>query len=560
MLSYFIAKIKTQLPESELRILLNVYRCISLFFTSILYIAGPPNSTLYLKLGVCACLVLEACLFIKVYDGEKSKDRNKKFLLFLETIGLTFILYVTGGMSSPFLWYALNPILLSAALMPFYFCWLLLGTFTFLVYLADIFTIFRVAETQPHLPASTLVIIFALITLIAQLYNFFFRNLARQSALLEKQLLHIKSLYGAVEAFSHYTDPQEVVNLFASYVKVLANVNKAIIWVEVPLGLQSSEKKLHYAVRGPRDVLSEDVWYPHIKQLYLTMQVETGTEARTILIQTEDEEGMLITVPIRSKAQYFGIFSVFLRDDQRTQAEIEQTMRFLAELCAAALDNYALESIAQEYLLVEEKDRIAGEIHDHVTQNLFALIYSLDLLIHSEPLAESVQRQLKLLQKTAQHSLRDLRTSIYSMSSKKHRQEPLIEDIRDYLADFSELNKVKIDFNTEEIHLPLPSSYRNNLYRIIREATGNAIRHGHCSHLQVTLASDHNGVTLSINDNGYGFDTASVHSENGLGLINMKELTRNMGGELTITSIPGVKTVVQCILPEGTTRRELLAR
>jgi len=534
---------------------LNIYRYISLFVTSLLYLAGPPAAAFPLKLGVCACLLAEACLFIKVYNAEKSGDRKKKLLVFLEMAGLIFVLYVTGGMASPFLWYAINPILLSASLLPRYFCWLLLAFFTCMVLAADRLTVYKQAENQFFLPGFTIIIIFALFTLITQLYNIYLCSLQRQSALLEKQLRHIKSLYSAVEAFSQNTDPQEVINLFASYVKLLADVTKAIILVDVPLGLKGSQQKHYYTVRGPRHVLAEEEWYPTVKRLYIELQ-KAGAKAGTI---TLFEEGTLLTVPVYSRTKYYGIFSAFLPQHRGGHEETEQTMKFLAELCAVALDKYALESIAKEYMIAEEKDRIAGEIHDNVTQNLFALIYRLDLLLKKEQLGEEVKQQLRLIQRTAQQSLRDLRSSIYDMSTYKRREEPLVEDIRAYLGDFGALNNIQIDFMAENMHIPLSAALRNSLYRIIREATGNAVRHGHCSQIKVEMTVTDDQVKLSVTDNGCGFTPTPAATQGGLGLINMKELARSLGGTLLIHTGLQKGTKILCQIPLDYIRKEVPA-
>ncbi len=91
---------------------------------------------------------------------------------------------------------------------------------------------------------------------------------------------------------------------------------------------------------------------------------------------------------------------------------------------------------------------------------------------------------------------------------------------------------------------------QKKLYRIIREATGNSIRHGRCSSLKVSLKECKNSVKLTIDDNGNGFN-ASEKSElkQGIGLINMQELIRSLGGFLELSSQKGKGTKLCCEIP-----------
>ena len=537
----------------DLASLLSFYRYLSLFITSSFYLARL-SANFFLQLGVCCCLFIEAYIFLRLYYAKKSHNTERKLLILLETWGLAYVLSVTGGMASPFLWYVINPILLSATLMPIYYCWLMLANFSVLIYLADKFSLYTPAVSLQLGPFSTFIIVLSLVTLIAQLYTYYFNLLKDQQRKLEKQLQHIKSLYQAAEAFSHLTDPQEVISLFASYVKVLCSATKVIIWVQVSKGLPPAPKTQYYTVRGPRKVLAEDEWYPYLKKLFFTLKSGSGIDKK--VFASKNVQGTLITVPIQSQAQYYGIFSAFIERDSEELPAVEQTISFLADLCAVALEKHVLASIADEYLLAAEKDRIAGEIHDSVTQNLFGLVYSLGRLSKEKGLKPEVQQQLKLLQKTAQKSLKELRAAIYAISSLKKREEPLLADIQQYLQDFSALNKLKVNFHCNEFFVPPGAQIRHALYRIIREATGNAVRHGLCEEIDVDLKADQTGITLTITDDGCGFNPDAV-GKDGLGLINMKELTRSVGGVFKINSSRR-GTVIKCVIPTESLRKEML--
>ena len=105
-----------------------------------------------------------------------------------------------------------------------------------------------------------------------------------------------------------------------------------------------------------------------------------------------------------------------------------------------------------------------------------------------------------------------------------------IDEVKKYLYDLARLNGITVNFECRgDLHLNRTT--RKALYRIVREATGNAIRHGYCSNIDVLLEADEQRILLEVADNGAGFDPESARSgsENGLGLVNMKELARNIG-------------------------------
>lgn len=551
--------LKKQLSWEDLDLvsLLNYFRYCSLLVTSFFYFMGPPFVPFYLKAGASFCLFLEAFVFIRVYKENEGRW-VRKLLIFMETIGLAFILILTGGLDSPFLWYAINPILLAVTLLPVYFCWAMVAVFLSCALFLQRFTLYGPENALPLWPnRSIFFLIFFLSTFAAQIFNYLIRRLSRQAKIMEKQLNHIKSLYEAIEVFSHHNDPQEVANLFASYSRTLTGANKVIVWVEGQFGANDPLKKNFYSVRGPMEVLSEDSWYPYIKRMF--EERKTGQEIDIHRLPSGSHQGLgtLITVKVKSSSNIFGVLSAYYLNNRENMDEVKNTLTFLADLCAGALEKRFLESLAEEFLLVEEKDRIAGEIHDSVTQNIFGLVYGLDMLIKKETLDEAVRMQLKLLQKTAQRSLRDLRLSIYCMSTLKSKTEPFVEEVKKYLTDLGQLNNVDVKFSCNDGFGPVNSLTRKSLYRIIREATGNAIRHGGCDSIQVFLKSHGNKLKLTVADNGCGFEPTAVEQKGkfGLGLVNMKELARNIGGELTIESVPGKGTVISCEIPQGQERK-----
>jgi NarL family two-component system sensor histidine kinase LiaS len=499
-------------------------------------------------LGVAICLFLEAYLFLKIYNRENGKGYYKKILIFIETVGLGAILVLTGGVGSSFLWYAINPILLSATLVPLYFCWAMLTLFVFtIVFMQRLIHYFTGTFQSIWTDYKIFLLVFILVTLGGQLYSHLINRLLKQNDIMDKNLEHIKALYEAAEVFSHQNNPWEIANLFASYGKTLTGANKIVVWLETQYNL-NQQKKSFYAVRGARDVFPEEIWFPHLKKMFTNISQANKPLKQVITAGGRTTPATLITVKVKSQAHYFGILSAFFQGNSKAIDAAEKTLVFLANLCASALERRYFEVAIENFRLIEEKDRIAGEIHDNVTQNIFGLVYGLDILMKKGNLSVEQRKQLKLLQKTAQTTIKELRESIYDLSSMKKNKEPFVEELKKYLQELGQLNDIEVKFNYQGSYANLNTKQRKSLYRIIREATGNAVRHSRCNVIEVFLDNNQDKLVLSIRDNGMGFDRRKVAATDhtGLGLVNMKEMARCIGGELFITSEPGKGTLVAC--------------
>ncbi|HHX28841.1 MAG: hypothetical protein ACOX5Q_08680 [Bacillota bacterium] len=378
--AYYFLKKRLSWRDLDPSSLLTYYRYISLLVTSGFYFVGPPVAPMYLKAGAVVCLFLEARFFTRIYRENESAGA-RKLLIFIETLGLASILVITGGLDSPFIWYAINPILLSATLPPAYCCWLMMTAFLSAAILLQRYSLYTPAETVPLWPdRSFFLMVFVLTTFSAQIFTHIIARLSNQAETMKKQLEHIKALYEAIEMLSHYSDPHEVANLFASYSRTLTGAEKVIVWVETQSGVKDPRKESFYVVRGPRDVLSEEDWYPHIKSMFENRRDGPEVHVHQIAGSKDRQSGRLVTVKVKSSSTIFGVLSAYYLGDRQSNEE-KQTLIFMADLCAGVLEKRFLESLAEELLLMEEKDRIAGEIHDNVTQNIFGLIYGLDTLI-----------------------------------------------------------------------------------------------------------------------------------------------------------------------------------
>lgn len=213
-----------------------------------------------------------------------------------------------------------------------------------------------------------------------------------------------------------------------------------------------------------------------------------------------------------------------------------------------------MQSKVEPYVLFEERNRIAEELHDRICPHLFGIAYA----VHSaeqdwEGMTNAQQRALlRDIQEAATSASSELRKTIYDLSLSEQGGVSWLGSVESLLASQAKLNGVRIRFRPPSSDRRLTVHHQKALYRIIAEAIGNAIRHGASSVIDVKLTLRRNSATLRISDNGCGFDPGDLSRTSdafGFGLGNMRSLATMLGGNLQIDSSRGSGTRIVVRLP-----------
>ncbi|WP_308638116.1 sensor histidine kinase [Paenibacillus silvisoli] len=211
--------------------------------------------------------------------------------------------------------------------------------------------------------------------------------------------------------------------------------------------------------------------------------------------------------------------------------------------------------IESERFLIEERDRIAEELHDRVSQQLFGIIYAIQSIKGDGNMNdEQIRQQMQVIQEAAVTASRELRETIYDLSSRKNGNASWLGNVKSQLANLAKLNGVHIRFNAPAFGNNLSISHQRALYRIMLEGVSNAIRHGSSSSVEVGLMLKRGIVMLTIVDDGRGFDPGSPKPGkpgSGFGLSNMRKLTESLGGKLEVNSKEGDGTLIRVWLPRA---------
>jgi signal transduction histidine kinase len=249
-------------------------------------------------------------------------------------------------------------------------------------------------------------------------------------------------------------------------------------------------------------------------------------------------------VPIVSKDEVIGAFYLTekRRREQFTDAD-QAIIETLAAHAAVAIENARLLERSRELTIVEERNRLARELHDAVNQTLFSVSLAADtaaMLVETDP--GRAQAQMEGVRELARTAMEEMRSLIFELRPAELEAEGLVPTLRKHVQVLARIYGREIDLEVDGERALEPELERE-IFRIAQEALGNALKHSEADRLAVRLHVDRR-LVLAVSDNGAGFDPDGPRARRHLGLVSMRERAEALGGELTIVSASGEGTTV----------------
>jgi two-component system NarL family sensor kinase len=302
----------------------------------------------------------------------------------------------------------------------------------------------------------------------------------------------------------------------------------------------------------------------HCQPVVITDNKREDPRYRYIPELRGEEFTSMASVPmITSPGDLVGVLNVHTRDRREfTETDIE-LLESVAGLMAGAIENAslhsrlaereeAMERFAEQIVLLQETERrrLAGEIHDGISQRIVSLSFHLSAAadaVGSDPAGAA--QQIARAQELATGALDETRNAIAGL------RPPVLDDLGlaaslESLARSAPLPNVQVD--TVSTVLPLPEHVETAVYRIAQEALQNVMKHASAAHVQLRLSVVAGAVLLEISDDGIGFDPATTPERAGpvgYGLPGMQQRAELLGGQLTADSTLGRGTVVRLRIP-----------
>lgn len=223
-----------------------------------------------------------------------------------------------------------------------------------------------------------------------------------------------------------------------------------------------------------------------------------------------------------------GAFHVAVQDSSQDElGQLAQDLNSMAEQIRLLL------TTQQELAVVDERQRLARDLHDSIKQQLFVLtllVGTARSLINNMPQAEQMFREIEKLASQIHRELTTLIGALRPVALDKGLNTAL----REHLQFWSQSTGISAQLHLAD-NLMLPSNVEQILFRIVQESLSNVARHSGASNVEVALSKENRHVLLIIKDDGHGFDPAGK-KEHGVGLKSMQERIDMLGGQLRIFS------------------------
>jgi len=261
-----------------------------------------------------------------------------------------------------------------------------------------------------------------------------------------------------------------------------------------------------------------------------------------------------LAVPLERANNLRGLVAVAARAPRRFTAEDVHLLNRLAQQVAVAIENAQLYQSVRRLAVLEERERLAREMHDNLAQSLGYLNLKAsvtDWLLENHRLDEA-RASLRELREVSMSAYRDVRESIFSLRTAATPGQGFLPTLREYLEEYRTHYGVNAELEVAGAGLTdLPTDMGVQVTRIVQEALTNVRKHAGTDRAWVRLVRSADGLEIVVEDRGRGFDLdqATAEGRQCFGLDVMRERAAGVGGELTIESRPGEGTRVRVWVP-----------
>ena len=258
----------------------------------------------------------------------------------------------------------------------------------------------------------------------------------------------------------------------------------------------------------------------------------------------------LLTIPLISRGELNGVLHFRFAEECDFPAEELELARALATQASLAIHLTELAKSAKRSAVLEERNRLAGEIHDSLGQSFAAVCMQLAVAAEeTQNNGKAVLGQIGRAIELAKFGLSEARRSALGLRSQIIEESGLVEALK-MLAERSNIpGRLRCTFRSNlENDASLPVGIRQDLLRIAQEAISNAMRHAEPTAIDVSLRLDRTNLILKVTDNGCGMaNTGGIRD--GFGFVNMRARVKNLNGSLNIRSAGGRGTSILVTVP-----------
>jgi signal transduction histidine kinase len=256
-----------------------------------------------------------------------------------------------------------------------------------------------------------------------------------------------------------------------------------------------------------------------------------------------------VGVPMTSRGKILGVLSAFRQSKRPYTEEDISLLDSVADQIGTAIENARLRLDNEQLLIVEERNRLARELHDAVTQSLYSLtLYAETSLRFSRSNQFALAGEyMEQVAETAQQALREMRLLLHNLRPTILEQLGLVKAIKQRFDAVEKRVGVEVDYQVQG-KIDLPPRVEEALYQIVQEALNNALKHAAATEIRLVLCQQKDSISLTVSDNGKGFKLIELNEGGGMGLTSMRERVDSLGGTLNIDTKIGGGSKIQVTL------------
>lgn len=273
-------------------------------------------------------------------------------------------------------------------------------------------------------------------------------------------------------------------------------------------------------------------------------------QSSPLLVPPQDQTAVIVAPIVVEAAGFRGALLLYYPDRQRVTSAEAELATMVAAQAALAIENAQLKAAAQEMATITERNRVARELHDSVTQSLYGIILNADatFLALTAGNADKAEQRLHQLKEIAREAMTELRLLVYELRPSILEEQGLQAALYERLEAVEMRSGIEVALEIDCVP-PLPLDLQNELFWVILEGLNNIIKHARARHVQLRVVGQADRCQLTLTDDGSGFDVSTARRYGGYGLKTIGERLAQFGGTLAIHSQPGTGTTLEIEVP-----------
>jgi PAS domain S-box-containing protein len=321
---------------------------------------------------------------------------------------------------------------------------------------------------------------------------------------------------------------------------------------QIPLAQEITEKLVQPFIQP--DLVDERFWknealiFPDVRSEFMDA-CEFFSLTESIISVVPPEMVSWIGIPIKSRSALIGVLSAHAAQVDFFTTEIAEFMKAFANQIAIIFENNRLYRQAQALAAADERNRLARELHDSVTQSLYSIRLYAEA-VRSALTADkipSANKNLDQLIAIARDGMNDLRLLIFELKPPVLEELGLIGALKKRLEMVETRAGIQAEFNVEG-EPDLPQDFEIQLYWVVYEALSNVLKHAKAKHVFLNFRFSNGKSSVIVQDDGVGFDLEKFKLSQSSGLKNIIDRVEGLGGSIKIDSKPGEGTTIRIVL------------